>query len=65
MPVKIKLAELFDIDLWNKFIGNGMDAVVLIKSSNYEGVTNTYFCFHEYSHSYYQISLRGLAHIGN
>lgn len=64
-PVKIKLAELFDIDLKNKFIGNGMDAVVSTKCSNCEGITYTYFYFHEYRNSCYQIAFRGSAHSGN
>lgn len=64
-PIKIKLAELFSIDLKNKYIGNGMDAVVTTKCSHCEEITYTYFWFNEYRHSCYQITYLGSAYSGN
>lgn len=62
VAVKLKLSSLFDIELENKFIGNGMDAVVATKCLNCGNITYTYFWLHEYRHSCYQISFRGSAH---
>lgn len=63
--VCIELAELFGIDLKNKFIGNGMDAVVTTKCSHCDEITYTYFLFNEYRHSCYQITYLGSAYSGN
>jgi hypothetical protein len=59
--LRSSLATHFGIDLTNKYIGDGMDAVVVAHCPKCGGKTYLYFWFHEYRHSCYQISLRGAA----
>jgi len=61
LQLRSSVASHFGIDLGNKFIGDGMDAVVISQCSKCSRRTFVYFWFHEYRHSCYQISLRGLS----
>ncbi|MFO8009652.1 MAG: hypothetical protein R6U89_02455 [Dehalococcoidia bacterium] len=58
---KKAVALAFGIDLDNRNIGNGMNAVVTKVCANCKKTFYVFFWFHEYRHSCYQISLRGLA----
>lgn len=55
------IAGIFGIDLSNKSIGNGMSAIVTKQCASCEVIHDIYFWFHEYRHSCYDISLRGIA----
>ena len=59
--LRASLATHFGIDLTNKYIGEGMNAVVISQCSKCSRRTFIYFWFHEYRNSCYQISLRGLS----
>lgn len=55
------VADTFGINLSNRSIGNGMSAIVKKKCESCGTTHYIYFWFHEYRHSCYDISLRGLA----
>jgi hypothetical protein len=55
------LASIFKIDLSDRNIGSGMKAVVETECPNCRRPTFTFFWFHEYRHSCYDISLRASA----
>lgn len=59
--LRSSLASHFGIDLSSKYIGNGMDAVVLSQCQKCSDTNFIYFWFHEYRHSCFEISLRGSA----
>jgi hypothetical protein len=59
--LKWAIASHFGIDLTNKYIDLGMDAVVVWQCAKCSHKTFVYFWFHEYRNSCYQISLRGLS----
>ena len=56
-----RIAKQFRIDLENKSIRGGMDAVVSCRCPNCGRKLFGCFWFHEYRHSCYAISLRGVA----
>lgn len=58
--LRASLAAHFGIDLTNMYIGDGMDAVVAAQCPRCARTMYVYFWFHEYRHSCYQISLRGV-----
>ena len=55
------VADTFGINLQNKFIGNGMTAVVTKVCPSCGAVHYVFLWFHEYRHSCYDISLRAIA----
>jgi len=56
-----ELAEVFKIDLSDRYIGQGMTSVVESICSKCANPTYTYFWFNEYRNSCYAISLRASA----
>ena len=55
------VARVFRIDLANRSIAKGMDAVVDQVCSHCGSRHLLHFHFHEYRHSCYEISIRGIA----
>jgi hypothetical protein len=55
------IADIFKIDLANRSIGSGMDAIVTKKCNECDATYYVFFWFYEYRHSCYDISLRGIA----
>ena len=55
------LALIFKIDLSDRNIGSGMNAVVETACAKCKRTTFTYFWFHEYRHSCYDIAMRASA----
>lgn len=58
---KYQIANHFGINLENKSIGTGMDAVVLCICSHCQERSIIDFWFNEYRNSCYEISLKGMA----
>jgi hypothetical protein len=58
---RVAVAQLFGIDLANRSIADGMDAVVEKVCAPCGSHNLLHFRFHEYRHSCYEISTRAIA----
>ena len=58
---RTSVADAFGIDLQNKYIGNGMTAIVTKICASCGATHYVFLWFDEYRHSCYDISLRAIA----